>query len=322
MKIKKINFLRGNGGKKLKGDSLIKMSSVLSPTSVAASRNDAPCTAKEFSEHIKYFQQTHKAIVRLTAELGRIPGNQSLKIPGGHTIRRTDLNKYSQAYISQLGELRKIFTNRKKKTKRPNSQLNSLFYISDQLVSFYKGANLGPLDPANPKGEKLADHIDVILGSRMATSGILTSLISRYIEANELKTPNSSGRFMPDKRMEKAFSTTKYVLGKKDLSKRSLPSDIPQEKAERIQENISMGGQSAFDRVSERVDRRSGKAVFDQETGLLYTTMMVFNNFFRIPPQLLTESERGALTDEDNIAQARELQANLSKITSWNHSKK
>lgn len=297
------------------------MSQALSPTTVASSENTGPISPKDFAECIKYYQQTHKAIVALAGIVNKLPANQPLKI-GNHTIRRTDVNKYSQAYISQLGDLRKLFANRKKKAKRPNSQLNSLFYVSDQLVNFYKGANLGPLDPSKPDGEKLADHIDVILNNRMATSGILTSLISRYIEANNLKTPNSSGRFMPDKRMEKSFSNTKYVLGKKDLSKRTLPSDVVGEKADRIRENISQGSKSAFERVSDRVDRRSGKAVFDKDTGLLYTTMMVFNNFFRIPPQLLTDAEKAALVDEDSIAEAKELQTNLSKITTWNHANK
>lgn len=298
------------------------MATALSPTSVAASRNDGPCTAKEFSEHIKYFQQTHKAIVRWAVELGRTPANQPLKIPGGHTIKRSDISKYSSAYVSQLGELRKIFANRKRKTTRTNTQLNSLFYVSDQLVAFYKGANLGPLDPSEPKGDKLKDHIDILVSKRMSTSGILTSLISRYIEANQLKTPDSAGRFLPDSRMKTAFATTKYTLRKEDLSKRKIPSDVPSEKAERIRENISSGSKSAFSRVSGRVDRRSGKPVYDQDTGLLYTTMMVFNNFYRVPPQLLSEEEREELKDEDNIMEARELQQKLSKITAYNHSKK
>lgn len=297
------------------------MSSALSPTTVASSENSGPVSPKDFAECIKYYQQSHKAIVALAGLVNKLPANQPLQI-GNHTIRRSDVNKYSQAYISQLGDLRKLFSNRKRKTKRQNTQLNSLFYVSDQLVNFYKNSNLGPLDPEDPEGEQLADHIDILLQDRMSTSGILTSLISRYIDANNLKTPNSSGRFTPDKKMEKSFANTKYVLNKKDLSKRSLPSSLSSEKAERIRENISEGSKSAFDRVSNRVDRRSGKSVYDKESGLLYTTMMVFNNFFRIPPQLLSEAEQEKLTDPDNIAAAKELQGRLSKITSWNHSKK
>lgn len=297
------------------------MSSAISPTTTAVSSNSGNVTAKEIGEYIKYFQQTHKAIVTFAGLVNKLPANQPLQI-GDHTIRRSDVNKYSQAYMHQLGDLRKIFTQKKKRaTNRSSNQLNSLFYISDQLVNFYKNANLGPLDPENPKGEKLADHIDILLEDRMSTSGILTSLISRYIETNKLKSAESSGRFAPDKRMEKSFSTTKYVLNGKSLSKRTMPADTPAERAQRIKDNVAAGSKSAFDRVSDRVDRRSGKSFYDEDSGLLYTAMMVFNNFYRIPPPLLNEDEKSALTEETNVSRAKELQEKLSKITSWKNKK-
>ena len=53
----------------------------------------------KYTEHVKYYQQAHKAIVRLTAELSNLPHNQPLKIPDSDfVIRRSDLSKYSQAY--------------------------------------------------------------------------------------------------------------------------------------------------------------------------------------------------------------------------------
>ena len=300
---------------------LSKMASALSPTSVATTNTDGPLSAKQFSELVKYYQTTHKAIVRLTALVNKLPPNQTLKI-GDHTIKRKDVSEYSNAYVSQLGDLRKVFSRKKRKTTRTNSQLNSLFYVSDQLVAFYKGANLGPVDPASPKSGKLADHLDLLIQRRMSTSGILTSLISRYIEANSLKTPESAGRFQPDSRMKTAFGTTKYLLRKEDLGKRGVPSDVPSERADKITASIKSGSKSAFDRVSDRIDRRTGKPVYDKSTGLLYTTMMVFNNFYRIPPQLLTEEEIEELRDEDNISAARELQTTLSQITAYNNSRK
>jgi len=294
------------------------MATALSPTSIASTSTDGPLTTRQFSDLVKYYQSTHKAIVRLTALVNKVPGNQTLRI-GEHTIKKKDVSEYSNAYVSQLGDLRKVFGNRKRKTTRNNSQLNSLFYVSDQLVAFYKGANLGPLDPASPKSGKLADHIDILISQRMSTSGILTSLISRYIDANNLKTPDSAGRFMPDSRMKTAFGTTKYVLRKEDLSKRKMGSDVPSEKADKIRASIKAGSKSAFDRVSDRVDRRTGKPVYDKSSGLLYTTMMVFNNFYRVPPQLLTDEERDELRDEDNIAAAKELQERLTHITTYNN---
>ena len=303
-----------------KGFFKLKMAQALSPTAKAATKDACPATSKEFAEYVKYYQQTHKAIVRLTALVNRLPASQSLKIES-HTIRRSDVNKYSQAYVSQLGNLRKMFANRKRKSTRNNSQLNSLFYVSDQLISFYDGAKLGPLDPTNLKGRKLASEIDILTTNHMSTSGILTSLISRYIDSNKLKTEGSPGRFMPDSRMKSALTNTVYTLKGEDLSKRPLAPETPSEKVTKIKESISVGKKSAFARVSTRTDKRTGSAVYDIKTGLLYTTMMVFNNFYRIPTALLTDAEKEDLLDQDHIDKARELQEKLTRITEYNHKK-
>jgi len=290
------------------------MASALSPTTIAAAKDASPATSKEFAEHVKYYQQTHKAIVRLTALVNRLPANQALKI-GGHTVRRSDISKYSQAYVAQLGDLRKMYANRKRKTNRSNAQLNQLFYVSDQLVKFYTGAKLGPADPENPRGRKLAAEIDLLTKSHMSTSGILTSLISRYIETNELKTSGQPRRFKPDAKMKECLSSTSYVLFSEDLSDRDVPASTRPEKAEKIKDNISLGKKSAFARVNGRVDKRSGEAFFNPKTGLLYTTMMVFNNYYRIPSELLTDEERSALTEGDKVEEAKQLQETLTSIT-------
>lgn len=297
------------------------MSSALSPTSVAVSADSGPTSSKEFSEHVKYYQQAHKAIVRLTALVNRLPSSQPLKI-GNHNIRRSDVNKYSQAFVSQLGDLRKLYSSRKKRKGKNNSQLNALFYVSDQLVDFYDGANVGPVDPSDPDAGDLSEELELLVKHRMSTSGILTSLISRYIDANNLKAKAVSGRFVPDSRMKQAFSDTKYMLHGKDISKRKIRPDTTPEKRDKIKEHISLGKKSAFARVASRIDKKSGNPVYDTKTGLLYTTMMVFNNFYRIPGAVLTDDERDALSDPEMMDMSKDLQKRLSSITEWNNSQK
>jgi hypothetical protein len=290
------------------------MASALSPTTSVAAKDSAPATTKEFAECVKYYQQSHKAIVRLTALVNRLPANQALKI-GGHTIRRSDISKYSQAYVAQLGDLRKMYANRKRKTNRTSSQLNQLFYVSDQLVEFYTGAKLGPVDPENPRGRKLASEIELLTKHHMSTSGILTSLISRYIDANDLKTTGQPSRFRPDTKMKDCLSSTSYMLHGENIGTRDIPAGTKPEKVEKIQENVKSGKKSAFDRVKGRVDKRSGEPYYNPKSGLLYTSMMVFNNYYRIPNELLTEEERSALQDTENVEEARRLQETLTNIT-------
>jgi hypothetical protein len=289
------------------------MSAALSPTSTSVN-SDGPVTKQDFGELIKYFQQTHKALIRMTALVNRLPATQSLSV-GAHRIKRQDVNRASQAFISQLGDLRKVFASRKKRSGKNNNQLKSLFYVSDQLVDFYKKSDLGKVDPSDPDSEDLTDEIELITKNKMSTGGILTSLIFRYIEHNNLRENSSKGRFLPDSNMEKQFSNTKYMLDGKDISKRKIRLDAAPDKVEKIKTNIADNKNSAFKRVSSRKDKKTGKSFYEKDTGLLNTAMMIFNNFYRIPKELLTDEERERLVDPDAIEMAEELQKKLSKIT-------
>ena len=289
------------------------MSSAVSPTSNVS---QGPVSSQDFGKYIKYFQDSHRAIMRWNSILNSAPSSGiTIKAPTGsdeedRVLRKSDIAKYSQIYIQELGDLKKIYANRKRKTNRTNSQLRSLFYISDQLAAFYTKANLGPIDPETGKG-KLVDKISLVTERRMATSGILMSLFARYIDVNGLKT--SSGRFTPDTRMKKAFATTNYRLNSVDMSKRKIPSSTDEAKVDEVKQKIALGKKSALDRVSSRVDK-NGKAMYDAKEGLLYTSMCTLNNFFRIPTPLLTKDERESLSSEDNIDAAKELQQILTFI--------
>lgn len=289
------------------------MANAVSPT---ANVTQGPVSSQDFGKYVKYFQESHRAIIRWNNILSNAPSSGiTIKAPSGsgeedRVLKRADVAKYSQIYIQELGDLKKIYSNRKRKTNRTNSQLRSLFYISDQLAAFYTKANLGPIDPETGRG-KLSDKISLVTERRMATSGILMSLFARYIDVNGLKT--SSGRFTPDSRMKKAFATTNYRLNSIDMSKRTISSGTPEDKVEDTKQKISLGKKSALDRVSSRVDK-NGKSMYDDKEGLLYTSMCTLNNFFRIPTPLLTKEEKEDLCSESNVESAKELQQILTFI--------
>ena len=283
-------------------------------TSPTANTTQGPVSNAEFAKYIKYFQDSHKAIVKWNGILSNAPPSGiTLKATEDEeeiTLRKADISKYSQIFLSELNDLKRVWTQKKRKTNRTSQQLKSLYYVSDQLVAFYKGANLGPIDPATGKG-KLSDQLALITEKRMATSGILMSLFALYIKVNGLKS--ESGRFLPDERMKKAFATTNFRLNKVDMSKRKIPAGTPQDKADAVTEKISMGKKSALERISRRAET-NGKKMYDEDEGLLYTSMCIINNYFRIPPVLLDEGEKSELSTEDNIEQAQELQQILTSI--------
>ena len=285
-------------------------------TSPTAATTGGPVTSQEFAKYIKYFQDSHKVIVKWTQILSNAPpSGVTIKSPDGGedtVIRKSDIARYSAVFNAELGDLKKIYANRKRKTTRTNTQLKSLFYVSDQLVAFYTKANLGPIDPETGKG-KLADKIQLLTEKRMATSGILMSLFARYIDANGLK--GESGRFKVDARMKKAFATTNLRMGGTDISKRKVAKGTSEEKAEDIARKLAEGKSSAFDRISGRSDK-SGKEMYNKD-GMLYTSMCTMNNFFRIPGPLLTDSERDELSSEENIEAAKEIQQVLTYIKNF-----
>ena len=306
------------------------MSSALSPTTNLV-KEPVAISTKDFGECIKYFQNAHRSLMRLNGLVNKLPHNQPLKI-GNHEIRKSQINKYSQAYLSQLGDLRKMFANRKRKVKKGN-KIIILFYVSDQIVEFYKNANLGKLDPNDEESDDLNQHIQLITEHRIATSGILTSLMSRYIAVNNLKSDKDSGRFVPDNNMLNNFTTTSYLLPKykkdgtfsKTMTNIGTDRDltkIPESKKNKIMLNINNGNLSAVDRVKDRIDKRKNKNVYDKDKGLLYTCMMVFNNYYRIPPSLLLEEELVKLKDKTITEMSVVLQNKLSYITKYHKNNK
>ncbi len=289
-----------------------------SPTATAVKKNE-PVTSQEFGKHVDYFRDAIKATFNLQTEVYRHAPSYKIDIKS-HEIGRKEINNFLKAILYQMNDLKKMFNTRRRKIPRNNTQLNSLFYVSDQLVSFYEGADLGPSDPSVKKSKPLESALTLLTEKHMATSGILTSLFSRYVEHNGLKSDKEDrkGRFMPDSRMKSALATTNPLLHGEDLTERELPSDIPSDKMEKINDVLKNGSKSAFQRVDGRESKRKpGEFVYDKKRGLMFLAIMIFNNYYRIKPEFLTEDEIEALKDEENIAMSKELQDTLSGITAY-----
>jgi hypothetical protein len=291
----------------------------LSPITQAAAKDAEPLSSKEFAARIKYLERAAKSLVKITALVNKHDMNQPLRIRESVVIKRSDVPKYLDAFLYQLRDLRKIYNNRKKRSSGKSNQLHSLFKISDQLRNFYKKANLGPIDLEKPRGKKLATMVKLVTEKGMATSGILTSLLSRYIEVNGLKSETTGGRFIPDSHMMESFATTHFLMDSEKLGKRKVNTqNVSAERIEKVRLDISEGKLSAFDRFQGRVDKKSGEPVYDKERGVAYTGTMVINNRYRIPACLLTEEEREELADTENLEESRELQRLLTSITEQN----
>lgn len=297
------------------------MSQAISPTTEDIKKGE-PLSVAEFGKRIDHFKDAFKAIFNLQAELYRFGPSHKLEVKKTK-IGRKDINTFQKAALHQLGDLKTLYSmKKKKKSPRNNEKLSALFYVSDQLVNFYIDAELGLSDPEDEDSSPLSEEITLITKHHMANSGILTSLFSRYVAENNLKNNDKDkkdrkGRFMPDKRMKQYLSTTTPILFEEDLTQRDVPADLDPKKMKKIQEDLENGDKSAFERIEGRTKKNSNDLVYDKKRGLMFLALMIFSNFYRIQDAYLTEKERKPLKDEDNIAESKRVQSILSNATKW-----
>jgi hypothetical protein len=292
---------------------------------VRASKQDKQLTQAEFNSMVDLMRDSIKAIIALDNERTKRGPNHKLDIKG-HKIGKKDINNFWKALLYQMNSLKKFYANRKKnKSNRgPNNQLKTLHYVSDQWITFIEGADLGLVDPSDSDSAQLSDAISLITEKHMANAGILTSLLSRYIRHNELKrqVEGEASRYVPDSRMKSALSTSELRFFGEKIADRGYPETLDEQKVSKIEESIKFGKKSAFARISERVsgkDEETSVPVYDKKKGLLFTSMMMFNSLYRIPPELNTQEERDALVDEENVQMAAELSSILKNITRYYH---
>ena len=205
--------------------------------------------------------------------------------------------------LKDLGEIKKMLDKR----KRPKTTiLRKLFYISDQMVDFYRNSGL-----------ILPESFKLVTEKRMANSGIMVLLITRYIQKEGLK---NLGRFKFDERMKKYFSNTHYILDGKKITK--VPSIFrPINEGETFQGNTKMtekiearivnGDKSMIDILSERTNKRDNTKCYDAE-GCQFFSIMVLNNYYRIPDCLVSAEGKAYLEDNENLDMGTDLIKYLS----------
>ena len=290
---------------------------------VADGKENKQLTSAGFNKHIDSLRDTIRAIVFLENERSRYGPNHKLNIRN-HEIGKKEINNFWKSLLHQMNLPKKFFAQKKKKNKfgKNNKQLRALHFVSDQVPALYDGADMGPLDPSDPDSPPLSAALKLVTEKHMGNAGIFTSLQAQYIRYHNLRTETVKGeqvRYVPDKRMKSAYSTTKWIFFGEDIvSERGIPDGLDEKKHQKIEDNIKHGKQSAFKRVSDTHSKKNeNDTVYDSKKGALYISMMKFNSFFRINPEINTQEERDSLKDPENIAAGIELNNVLKNITNY-----
>ena len=320
--------------------------------------------AAGFKAKVVHLTQAHKNILKIANLVYSTPkGQGKVTFPNGQQLGRSELNAYSAKLVEEMKELAKFFTASKRRRVHRNpdnnsgDQLRAMFYVSDQLVGFLREANLGDGNPSNiditqadaaqaarqayPEGseKRPQQYMSLVFEKSMATSGILTSILSLYTTVNQVQSQTNGGRIKPDQLMLKYFgnNNTHYYLRGQDLTPANVPGNVKPDKREKFQKNLSQVNMPALYRIKARdtdpqvshVDKR-GKQVIcykepvpaqtDDDYGMSYSMYMVLLNYFRIPNELLSPEQIAQLTDPANIALAVELQEYIRDLTEWHKS--
>jgi hypothetical protein len=304
--------------------------------------------------------RTHfKNLMKVSAMVYASPKGQKVPFPNGVQIGRSELNAYASEYSGQLKDLSKYFNSSKKRRVHRNpdnnsgDQLRAMFYISDQLVNFLREANLGEGNPNELEGQanmselgrqqqpvnsdrRPQAYMSLILDSSMATSGILTSVLSLYTTVNQVQSLADGGRIKPDHLMMKYFNqgNTRYYLRGTDMTPNGVPGNVKADKREKFEKNLSQVDMTVIQRIKMRdtdpaishVDKRGKQVICYKEPvhgqqnddyGMSYSMYMVLLNYFRIPNEILDPQAIAQLSNPDMIQQASELQAYIRQLTLW-----
>lgn len=287
------------------------MAAALSPTTISANK-DGPTTTKDFNDSIKYLQRGMKNLLKLNTLVIKSPKDSPPTDSEGNTITKKDLQQLTKSYIAQLGDLKRMFSSKKKRSPRKGKTPQPLFYVSDQFAEFYRNADLGRVDPDDDDSEDFSEELELITEHRMANSGLCTALLSHYINYNDLKSSDVKSRFKIDKNMEKSFKNSKLMFNGKDVSKRKLREGATDKDKAKIQECSTNGKKSIFDRLEDSGSNKNGVAYYTDD-GYHITSNMKLNNFMRLPKGVLTDDELSELKSSDYIELAEKLAGKLRK---------
>jgi len=291
---------------------------------VSDGKENKQLTTAEFNKHIDHFRDVIRAIVYLENERNKYGSDHKLDVRG-HEIGKKEINQFWKSTLHQLNISKKFYAQKKKnKSGKNNKQLRALHFVSDQVPALYDGADMGPLDPSDPKSPPLSTVLGLVTEKHMGNAGIFTSLQAQYIRYHNLKSKTEKGeqvRYVPDKRMKSAYSSTKWLFFGEDIvTARGIPEGLDEKKLQKVEDSVKHGKKSAFARVADTPSKKNETdTVYDKKMGALYISMMKFNSFFRIIPEMNTQKERDSLKDPKNIAAGMELNSVLKNIT--NHYK-
>jgi hypothetical protein len=170
----------------------------------SASSDDAgvAMTTKDFKAELDRLVSRFDEVLELNAQIAQLPKGKTYELPDGRKIGRREFNQARAQYVTELKNLYKPFMlahKPKKRTgaRRPGTGFRIPIRVSENLCGFFREANLGLVDPRDPKSGALKEQVPLLIEGCITSAALLTPLFSIYAIVNNLTSLASSNRTDP-----------------------------------------------------------------------------------------------------------------------------
>ncbi len=185
-----------------------------SPAATTPEERDAlNLEPKEFGEKLTELGKHHNNLMKLAASVYALGKTQRLQYPNGKTVGRKELRSLSSQYVKELKNLKKNYVAHGKRKKRKRTAgttagFKNPILVTDNMREFFKTANLGPSDPANPASTPL-NQVLAVGTNGITTRAIMTPLFNIYAHVNAMQKDPANKQFLTSTpQMDQYFQQT------------------------------------------------------------------------------------------------------------------
>lgn len=193
-----------------------------SPGSPLGEANLAPEPA-EFNKMVDGMADQLRKLFEVTSAAAGLPRGKALEVPGIGRIGKREVKSLQSQWIKSFKGLKKNYRARGQRKKkdgagRVNNGFRIPMYVNDNLVQFFRNADLGGIDPTRPVGPQnpgltwnlsflgtSQDGVNWGAPSGITTSAMLTPLFAIYAQRNRLQANATQNANKPEAQWNNQF---------------------------------------------------------------------------------------------------------------------
>jgi hypothetical protein len=191
---------------------------------------------KDFAAKLVEISKSVDDLVELAVQVGGLEKGQRLQLPDGRQVGKRELRSATSQLVQTIRELRryhKAALRAKKRVSidpatgepiRRGGGFSLPIRVTDELKNFFATANLGSVDPSDPKSPSLSSQLVLLTQGGVTSPSLLTPLFSIYVNRNGLQDKEHRNILHADTHMSKYLGNTLTRLQREIQPHQSKPS--------------------------------------------------------------------------------------------------